>query len=139
MKRSAAATGSAAGNGHPLSAPAGASAAGPAPPPPPTDPPLLQHIDRLMEQLHAQVPKALHAWEVDGIHQARVATRRLKAALDLAGPVVGKKRRKPLARVLRKLRRRLGPLRDTDVMLEHLEELVAKHEAATRWLADHLV
>jgi CHAD domain-containing protein len=130
MKRPALAAGTATGNGEHLSAPA--------PPPPAAEAPLLLHIDRLMEQLHAQVSKALDAGEVEGIHQARVATRRLKAALDLAEPVVGKKRRKPLARVLRKLRRRLGPLRDTDVMLEHLQELAAKHEPAARWLADHL-
>ena len=132
MKRAApaAATGTGTGNGEHLSAPAS--------PPPASPSPLVLHIDRLMEQLHAQVPKALDAGEVEGIHQARVATRRLKAAMDLAKPVVGKKRRKPLARVLRKLRRRLGPLRDTDVMLEHLEELAAKHEPAGRWLADRL-
>src|SRR3954466_3986429 len=136
MKR-AATPAPALGNGQPLSAPPAdpRAAAGTQP-----DPPLLTHIDRLMEQLHAQVPKALTAWEVEGIHQARVATRRLKAALDLVSPVVGKKRHKPLGRVLRKLRRRLGPLRDADVMLEHLEELAAsaKQEEAVRWLVHHL-
>src|SRR2546423_8640706 len=131
MKRAAAATVPAAGNGDRLSAPATD---------PPPDATLLTHIDRLMEQLHAQVPKALNVWEVDGIHQARVATRRLKAALDLVNPVVAKNRRKPLARVLRKLRRRLGPLRDADVILEHLDELAAsaKYETAAHWVADRL-
>jgi CHAD domain-containing protein len=129
MKQAAAA---ATGNGAELSAapPPAASAA----------PPLLLHIDRLMEQLHAQVPRALQDWEVEGIHQARVATRRLKAALDLAEPVVAGKKRKPLARVLRKLRRRLGPLRDADVMLEHLAELdaSAKVGTAARWPGEQL-
>src|SRR5689334_20097739 len=87
------------------------------------EPPLLAHLDRLMGELHAQVAKALNEWDEDGIHRARVATRRLSAALDLVKPVVGTKRRKALAKVLRKLRRRLGPLRDADVMLEHLREL----------------
>src|SRR2546426_7490286 len=90
---------------------------------PPAEAPLLAHLDRLMEELHAHVPKALHDWDEEAIHRARVATRRLSAALDLVKPAVGKKRRKALERVLRNLRRRLGPLRDTDVMLGHLQEL----------------
>ena len=106
------------------------------------DAPLVDYLDRLMADLHARVPAALNNWDVEGIHQARVATRRLKAALDLMKPVLGKKRRQPLARVLRKLRRRLGPLRDADVMLGHAEELASsapKRGAAARWLARHLV
>ena len=47
-----------------------------------------------------------------------------------AGAVQGA--RKPFARVLKKLRRRLGPLRDQDVMLEHLAELARQSEAAAR-------
>jgi CHAD domain-containing protein len=105
---------------------------------PADEPPLLAHLDRLMEELHAQAPKALNDWDEEGIHRARVATRRLSAALDLIKPLVGKKRRKALAKVLRKLRRRLGPLRDADVMLGHLQELTAtgeKHSKAIEWLA----
>jgi CHAD domain-containing protein len=102
------------------------------------EPPLLAHLDRLIAELHTQAPKALNDWDEEGIHRARVATRRLSAALDLVEPVVGKKRRKALARVLRKLRRRLGPLRDADVMLGHLQELTgsgAKAAPAIEWLA----
>ena len=91
-----------------------------------------------MHELQAQTPKALGDFDEDAIHRARVATRRLSAALDLVEPEVGKKRRKALAKVLRKLRRRLGPLRDADVMLGHLQELApagAKHRAALDWLS----
>jgi len=108
----------------------------------PADLPLLAHLDRLMEELHAQVPKALQDWDEEGIHRARVATRRLSAALRLVKMVVAKKRRKALSRVLRKLRRRLGPLRDADVMLGHLQEIsdgAAKHGAAVEWLVGRLV
>src|SRR5689334_7695691 len=103
------------------------------------EPPLLAHLDRLMGELHAQVSKALNDWDEEGIHRARVATRRLSAALDLVKPVVGKKRRKALATVLRKLRRRLGPLRDADVMIGHLQELAGsgeKQAKAIEWLAE---
>jgi CHAD domain-containing protein len=109
------------------------------PPPPPHEPRLLAHLDRLMDELHTQAPKAINEWDEEGIHRARVATRRLSAALDLVKPVVGKKRRKALTTVLRKLRRRLGPLRDADVMIGHLQELTAsgeKHAKAIDWLVE---
>ena len=102
--------------------------------------PLLGYLDGLMEDLRGRVSAALRAWDVEAIHQARVATRRLKAALDLMRPVLGKRARRPFARVTRNLRRRLGPLRDADVMLEHLQELASqgKHERAIRWLSERL-
>src|SRR5690348_7378182 len=77
--------------------------------------PLLGHLDALVEELRARVPAALGEWEPEAIHQSRVATRRLKAALDLMKPVLSKRPRRKFNRITRKLRRRLGPLRDADV------------------------
>lgn len=94
-----------------------------------------------MRELHAHTPKALNEWDVEAIHQARVATRRVKAALDLADPLLAKKRRQRLARALRKLRRRLGPMRDTDVILEHLHDIALaqpRHAPAVEWLSVRL-
>ncbi len=107
---------------------------------PPQDYPLLAYVDSLLEQLQAHVPKALKEWDEEAVHQARVATRRLKAALDLLKPVLSKRPRREFGRVLRRLRRRLGPLRDTDVMLGHLGflEKVPRHSAAAQWLGQHL-
>jgi hypothetical protein len=51
-----------------------------------------------------------------------VTTRRLKAAIDLIEPLLLEDSRRSFARVLRRLRRVLGPIRDVDVMLMHLEE-----------------
>src|SRR3712207_4983009 len=45
--------------------------------------PLLSYLDGLMEDLRGRVPAALKAWDVEAIHQSRVATRRMKAAIDL--------------------------------------------------------
>ena len=83
---------------------------------------------------------ALKDGEVDAIHQARVTTRRLRAALNLLGPVIPAKTQKPVAKTLRRLRRQLGPLRDADVMLGHLGELkrYSRHAPAIGWLEDHL-
>ena len=86
------------------------------------DYPLLTYLDELVEQLRTHVSKALSDWDEQAIHQSRVATRKLKAALDLYRPVLSKGQRRPFAGELRKLRRRLGPLRDADVMLGHVTE-----------------
>jgi CHAD domain-containing protein len=112
----------------------------PPPAPPETRPPFMVYVERLAEELHVHVPKALSHWDEQAVHQARVATRRLGAALALVKPKVGKKKRKALAQVLRRLRRRLGPLRDADVMLGHLADLAAtpKHAEAAEWLAGRI-
>ncbi|MDB5290480.1 MAG: hypothetical protein JWL69_1721, partial [Phycisphaerales bacterium] len=102
--------------------------------------PLLEYVNELVEDLRGNVTTALKDWDADGIHRARVATRRLKAALDLLRPVISDAQRKPFAMVLKKLRRRLGPMRDLDVMIGHLKELRASatHAEAVGWLEAHL-
>ena len=63
--------------------------------------PLLEYIDDLVEDLRGNVPKAMKLWEADAIHQSRVATRRLKAALDLLRPVLSDEHLKPFAQASR--------------------------------------
>jgi CHAD domain-containing protein len=60
------------------------------------------------------------------VHQARVASRRLREALPLVAP--GSKGRK-LERAARRLTRALGPVRELDVALEMLEGLTAGSQA----------
>ena len=103
--------------------------------------PLLAYADKLVEELRGHIPQAVTAWDEEGIHQARVATRRLKAALDLMRPVLSKRHRRPFARLLRRLRRRLGPLRDADVMIGHLQVLhrsARRQKGAVEWLSRRL-
>jgi CHAD domain-containing protein len=88
--------------------------------------PLLKYLDGLVEDLHKNVSKALRDFDAEAIHDARVATRRLRAATKLLSPVLSDERRKPFDKVLRKLRRRLGSLRDLDVMIENLTKLAAE-------------
>ena len=101
---------------------------------------LLNHLDKLLTELQENVPKALKDFDIDGIHDARVATRRLKAAMELLAPVLSDDHRKEFEKVLKKIRRRLGPLRDMDVMLEHLSKLAdhATHGNTAQWLAAQL-
>ncbi|MBC8106534.1 MAG: CHAD domain-containing protein [Anaerolineae bacterium] len=89
----------------------------------PAPPALLTYLDELVEHLRRLIPGAIRGSDADAIHDARVATRRLKAALDLLETAIDHRRLRPFANTLRKLRRRLGPLRDLDVMGDHLREL----------------
>src|SRR2546423_15567648 len=49
--------------------------------------PLCLHIDQLIESLRVHIADAVRGDE-EAVHDARVATRRLKAAADLTAPVV---------------------------------------------------
>lgn len=101
--------------------------------------PLLKYLDSLVEDLRKLIPPALKGQDVDAVHDARVATRRLKAATQLLDSVVSTRCRKPFDRVTRRLRRQLGPLRDLDVMLKHVKQIkAARFEPATKWLKDRL-
>lgn len=99
--------------------------------------PFLAYLDELVEDLHKNIPRALRDFEGEAIHDARVATRRLKAAMDLLQPVLSDNHREPFEKALKKLRKRLGPLRDLDVMIERLAGMSSK--AAAQWLCDELV
>jgi CHAD domain-containing protein len=101
---------------------------------------LCEYLDELVERLHQLVPAALKEFDAKSIHQSRVATRRMKAAIELLEPVLSGEHRKPLAKAGKKLRRRLGPMRDLDVMIEHLEKIQRReaHREAAKWLAERL-
>jgi CHAD domain-containing protein len=79
----------------------------------------------LIRQRLAALTRALPAaqqGDVRSLHQARVATRRLREALPLV--TTGDRQRK-LDRKVRSLTRALGPVRELDVALQILEELEA--------------
>jgi len=80
-----------------------------------------QRVSALVREL----PGA-RAGDVNAIHQARVATRRLREALPVLAS--GSKARK-LERTARRLTRALGPVRELDVALEMLDGLTKAGEA----------
>ena len=63
-----------------------------------------------------------------------------RPALSLLEQVLSNDSQEPFSRALKKLRRRLGPLRDLDVMIEHLEEVSAtgRHALAAAWMTRQL-
>jgi len=103
--------------------------------------PLCQHLDALVDELRGRVPGALDKFEEDAIHKARVATRRLKAALELLSTVLNEDHSRPFERLGKRLRRRLGPMRDIDVMLSHLDQIkpTSPLTPAAEWLRQRLI
>ena len=101
--------------------------------------PLLNYLDSLVEHLRDLMSAAVSGEDEDAVHDARVITRRLKAATDLVKTVVSGRCRRPFDRVGKSLRRQLGPLRDLDVMLGHLDEFKQpKLQPALQWMRDRL-
>jgi CHAD domain-containing protein len=55
--------------------------------------------------------------DIDAVHDMRTATRRLRTALTIYGSDAGAKRRKRVEKGLKRIARRLGTVRDLDVLL----------------------
>ena len=82
--------------------------------------PAAEHLIRQRVTALGRVLPAARKGDATSLHQARVATRRLRAALPLVAP--GRKTEK-LARSVRRLTQALGPVRELDVTLLILDEL----------------
>lgn len=80
------------------------------------------YVDGVLGELTEQAPKALIVGEPKAVHRARVATRRMGAALEVCSPLVAKGPMKLMTRALRRIRKSVQTLRDLDVMQDHLAE-----------------
>lgn len=78
----------------------------------------LAHLKALAVQLQENEPRAWEALEVEGVHQMRVTTRRLREALRTFAPVLPAEETDALAQELHWLFGLLGDVRDLDVQLE---------------------
>lgn len=85
-----------------------------------------------LEKIRKHEPKAREGHDSDAVHDMRVATRRLRSALDLleAAPTFDAKRLHALRKHLRKLSHALGGVRDLDVFLKRLEKYEGEHPDA---------
>ena len=64
---------------------------------------------------------AAQAGDTRSVHQARVATRRLREALPVLRSSVNQSALSRVRRQVRKMTRALGPVRELDVSLLHLD------------------
>jgi CHAD domain-containing protein len=94
-------------------------------------PPVAVYLGNLVEALRGHVTPAMRDFDETAVHQARVATRRLSAAMELLEPLFHRHDYKDLGRVLKKLRKRLGPHRDLDVLIGYVDEFGADERFTT--------
>src|SRR5688500_7447245 len=102
--------------------------------------PLHAYTDAQFARLREMAGRAVEAHDVEAVHQARVATRRMSAGINLFRPLLSEAIGRKVRRRLRRVRRRLGPLRDLDVLIGHLDELRQRPRLARGavWLQDML-
>jgi CHAD domain-containing protein len=80
------------------------------------------------EEVYAQREAALQTEDIEGVHQMRVAIRRLRSALRDFSPYLKKRFLKDAKKELKRLSDALGAARDLDVEIAALEKLSAKAE-----------
>jgi CHAD domain-containing protein len=103
----------------------------------------VSHLRGIVEPAIARLRGAA-AWDHaedpgEVVHRLRVATRRLRAFVQLFAPVVGDKRARRLQQRLRVMTRNLGPVREWDVLLEGLRAEHAAAEPLARAALEHVM
>lgn len=83
-------------------------------------------------EVFEQAPGVLDLGDVERVHDMRVATRRLRAALEVFEPCFPRKRRRRALKKVKALADSLGERRDRDVQIELLENLAAALPEADR-------
>ena len=82
---------------------------------------LVAHLAEHIARLHAQ-DAAVRTGEAEGVHQLRIAARRLRSALTTCRPLLNREVTDPLRDELRWLGEVFAPARDAQVLREHLNE-----------------
>ncbi|HUE86569.1 MAG TPA: CHAD domain-containing protein [Vicinamibacterales bacterium] len=97
-------------------------------------PALLTLLKQRLTALLDAMPAA-QAGDTRSVHQARVATRRLREALPVVRASFNEQALGRAERQVRKMTRALGPVRELDVALAHLDELAARNVVSGRALS----
>jgi CHAD domain-containing protein len=77
------------------------------------------------EELFEQAENVLDTSDIERVHDMRVASRRLRAVLEIYAPCFDPSAFKPLLREVKDLADALGERRDPDVLLDRLADLEA--------------
>jgi CHAD domain-containing protein len=85
-----------------------------------------KYIRRQSKQLAEQLDGACAAGDVEFVHRARVASRRLRTALEMFRDYDGKRRRKAWQKEIRRLTTSLGEARDKDVQIAFLSQWLSE-------------
>lgn len=96
-------------------------------------------VEVRVEELFEHAEGVLSTTDVEPLHDMRVASRRLRAALELFRPCFAKKPYKRAMRPLKELADALGERRDRDVQIAFFEEFAEQAPAGDRGRLEILV
>lgn len=82
---------------------------------------MMELIGQRWGEVWRAVPAALAGEDIEGVHDVRVASRRLRAAMDVAVDCFPASWYRPLHTAAKEITGALGEVRDRDVLLEALE------------------
>jgi CHAD domain-containing protein len=77
------------------------------------------------EEVWEHLGRALDIEDIEGVHDMRVATRRLRAVLEIFAPCFERERVRDVLRDVKRLADALGERRDPDVHIDALEDFAA--------------
>jgi CHAD domain-containing protein len=84
-----------------------------------------QAIEQRLEKMYSLVGDVRHAEDIEAIHDMRVATRRLRAAIEVFGPAFQSKQFTAFGKDVKRVTDALAEARDLDVMIEAVQSLAA--------------
>ena len=96
-------------------------------------------VDVRAAEVFAYAEGVLGTEDIEPLHDMRVASRRLRAALEVFRPCFPKKRFKAAIKPLKELADALGERRDRDVAIAFLEDFVAEAPSGDRGRLEILV
>jgi CHAD domain-containing protein len=96
-------------------------------------------LRRFFDKLLAREDAVIKDEDIEDVHQMRVATRRLRASLQVVTGVYDPKLIRRYRRGLRQIAESLGAVRDGDVFLEHVTAYYAAQPEADRAQLDRLI
>src|SRR4249919_30139 len=82
-------------------------------------------LEARAEEVIEHSARVLETDDIEGVHDMRVATRRLQTALEVFSPCFPRKRHREALKRVKGLARALGERRDPDVSIEVLEPIAA--------------
>ena len=85
-------------------------------------------VRKALQEIEQNWQGSLDGNDVEAVHDLRVGTRRLRAALSVYEAAFPPKEFQRIERTMASLTDSLGPARDTDVLIEHLKEAQGKIE-----------
>lgn len=93
-------------------------------------------IGRLYDQMASNLDGTVVGSDIEALHDMRVASRRLRAALRVFKACLPSKELQAVVAQVRAVTLALGSVRDHDVFIEYLEEQNAKYDDDIGWLID---